>query len=204
MPQLSEAPWIHPTAQVIASRIGRYTEIQADTSIVESAMDDYSYTGHACQVVYADIGKFSNIASFVRINPGEHPHWRASLHHFMYRSSYYWPEEPDDAAFFDWRRESRCAIGHDTWLGHNATILAGVSVGHGAIVAAGAVVAKDVGPYEIVGGVPARLIKRRHPPEIAERLIALGWWDWSHEALRGALPDFRALPVEAFLEKHGG
>ena len=63
---------------------------------------------------------------------------------------------------------------------------------------------KDVPAYAIVAGVPARVVKWRFPPEVAERLQALGWWDWSHEKLRAALPDFRALPIEAFLEKHGG
>ena len=202
MPSLSETPWVDPSAEVRDSRLGRYTEVQAQSSVVESVMGDYSYCAHGCQIIYAEIGKFSNIASFVRINPGEHPYQRASLHHFMYRSSSYWPDAGDDEAFFDWRRAQRCRIGHDTWLGHNAVVMAGVSVGDGAVVAAGAVVTRDVAPWQIVGGVPARPIKPRHPPQIAERLQRLAWWDWSHAALRAALPDFRNLSAEAFLDKH--
>lgn len=90
------------------------------------------------------------------------------------------------------------------WIGHGAVVLAGRSVGTGAVVAAGAVVSKDVPAYAIVAGVPARLVKWRFPEEIALRLQRLAWWDWSHAALRAALPDFRRLPIEAFLEKHGG
>ena len=73
-----------------------------------------------------------------------------------------------------------------------------------AIVAAGAIVTKDVAPYTIVVGSPARVMRLRQPQQIAERLIALAWWDWSHEALRDALPDFRAMRAEAFLEKYEG
>ena len=70
------------------------------------------------------------------------------------------------------------------------------------MIAAGAIVTKEVAPYTIVGGNPARVIKRRFPEAIAGRLIELQWWDWDHETLRRALPDFRKLDVEAFLEKY--
>ena len=146
---------------------------------------------------------FSNIASFVRINPGNHPQWRASQHHFMYRSAQYFEGVEDDESFFDWRRSHRCAVGHDTWIGHGVTILPGARIGDGAVVAAGAVVSKDVGPYEIHGGVPAKFIKRRHPESLAEKLQALAWWEWPHETLRDRLQDFRTLSAEEFVEKHG-
>ena len=79
-----------------------------------------------------------------------------------------------------------------------------VHVGHGAVVAAYAVVTRDVKPNEIVAGVPAKPIKTRFSLDIADRLIALGWWDWSHEQLRQAPEDFRTLPVREFLEKYNG
>ncbi len=93
-------------------------------------------------------------------------------------------------------------IGHDTWLGHGSTILPGVTVGNGAVVGAGAVVSKDVAPYTIVGGVPARLIRERFDAATGNRLDRLAWWDWSHDRLREALDDFRALDIEAFLSKY--
>lgn len=203
MKTLSESPTIDPSARVVKSRLGRYTEVMRESSIVESVMDDYSYCAGYNQIVYSDIGKFSNIASFVRINPGNHPQWRASQHHIMYRSAQYFEGEADDESFFDWRRSHRCAVGHDTWIGHGAVILPGAAIGDGAIVAAGAVVSKDVGPYEIHGGVPAKFIKRRHPESLAERLQAIAWWDWSHEVLHARLLDFRTLDAEEFAEKFG-
>ncbi len=88
-------------------------------------------------------------------------------------------------------------IGHDVWIGDNAVVLAGVTVGDGAVVAAGAVVTHDVPPYGIVGGVPARLIRYRFPPETRDRLHALGWWEYDEAALtRLPLADAAAsLPV---------
>ena len=77
-----------------------------------------------------------------------------------------------------------------------------VTLGDGAVVASGAVVTKDVDPYTIVAGTPARPLRRRQPREIAERLMALAWWDWPHEAIRVALDDFRSLSAEGFLEKY--
>jgi phosphonate metabolism protein (transferase hexapeptide repeat family) len=122
----------------------------------------------------------------------------------MYRSSDYWDDAAPDDAFFRHRKSRRSHIGHDTWLGHGAMIKPDVTVGHGAVVAAGAVVTRDVAPYTIVAGTPAKPLRRRQPEAIAERLIALGWWDWRHERLRAALEDFRHLDAESFLEKHGG
>ncbi|SHE93881.1 hypothetical protein SAMN02745157_1275 [Kaistia soli DSM 19436] len=202
--RLSEHPTIHATATIRACRLGRYTEVGAACDLAESELGDYSYISPGGEVIYSTIGKFCSIAAAVRINPGNHPHWRASQSHFTYRSSYYFDGEADETEFFDWRRAQPVTIGHDVWIGHGVTILAGVNIGTGAIIGAGAVVAKDVGPYEIAVGVGARTIKRRFPEMIAERLFRLSWWDWDHERLRAALPDFRALPIEAFLDRHGG
>ncbi len=204
MKQLGEMPLIDPTAQVRASTLGRYTEVGPRTKLLEVEMGDYSYVVNDSDIAYAHIGKFCSIAAMTRLNPGNHPTWRASQSHFLYRASTYFPGEEDEVDFFQWRRDQRLTMGHDVWIGHGAVVLAGRSIGTGAVVAAGAVVSKDVPPYAIVAGVPARLVKWRFPEDIAARLQALGWWDWTHEQLRAALPDFRNLPIEAFLEKYEG
>ncbi len=195
-------PVIDPTAAVRDSSLGRYTEVGARTKMAETSMGDYSYIVNDGDVIYTTIGKFCSIAAQVRINPGNHPMWRASQSHFTYRASAYFEGEADEASFFDWRREHHVTIGHDVWIGHGVTVLAGRTIGTGAVIGSGAVVSKDVEPYTIVGGVPAKVIGRRFPESIGARLLALAWWDWDHVTLRARLGDFRNLPIEAFLEKY--
>jgi phosphonate metabolism protein (transferase hexapeptide repeat family) len=199
---LALEPTIDPTADVREARLGAYCEVGARTVLLDVDMDDYSYVVNDAQITYTSMGKFCSIAAMTRINPGNHPMHRASQAHFTYRASAYFPGEHDEAEFFEWRKSHRVYIGHDIWIGHGAIVLPGRSIGTGAVVAAGAIVTKDVPAYTIVGGNPARPIRRRFPEHIADRLARLAWWDWDHEALRTALPDFRKLNVEEFLDKY--
>jgi len=200
-PPLGELPSIHPWADVRTSWLGSWTAIGPRSSLTEVRFDAFSYVVNDSDIIYAEIGKFCSIAAAVRINPGNHPTWRASQHHFVYRAHSYGLGE-DEADFFEWRRRYQVTIGHDVWIGHGAVILPGVTIGTGAVVGAGAVVSKSVDPYTVVAGVPARRLRGRFAPEIAAALLDLAWWNWDHERLRAALPDFRALSVEAFLARY--
>jgi phosphonate metabolism protein (transferase hexapeptide repeat family) len=200
----AEAPCVHPDCAITDVTFGGWCEVGRGSRLAHVAFGDYSYCDRYCDIANARVGKFANIASFVRIGATDHPLDRASLHHFMYRSAAYWPDAADDADWFAKRRARRVVIGHDTWIGHNAQIKPEVTVGHGAVVAAGAVVTKDVPAYAIVAGVPARVIRMRLPEDLAARMIALSWWDWDHARLRAALEDFRSLPVADFLDRYAG
>jgi phosphonate metabolism protein (transferase hexapeptide repeat family) len=205
MPRLSDdAPFLHPGAVVAESTFGAYCEVGEGSRILHSSFGDYSYCDRLADIANTTVGKFANIAAMTRIGPTDHPMANASLHHFLYRSALYWDDEPDDSDFFARRRARRTVIGHDTWIGHGAIVKPDVTVGDGAVIAAGAVVTKDVAPYTIVAGVPAVPLRRRFPPHVAARMQLLAWWDWDHARLRAALPDFRGLSAEAFLEKYGG
>ncbi|MDT1062164.1 chloramphenicol acetyltransferase [Paracoccus sp. CPCC 101403] len=203
MPKLSpDQPLLHPGAECANSTFGRYCEVGDDARVLNSEFGDYSYCERLCDIANTTIGKFANIAAMVRIGPTDHPMTTASLHHFLYRSEYYWDDAEPDPDFFAARSARRTVIGHDTWIGHGAIIKPEVTIGHGAIVAAGAVVTKDVPDWTIVAGCPARPLRRRFAPDIARRLEQLAWWDWDHARLRQALPDFRSLSAEKFLERY--
>jgi len=200
-PPLGETPSIHPFATVRDSAFGPWTAVGPRTDVSETTMGAYSYVVNDSDIIYSDIGKFCSIAAHVRINPGNHPTWRASQHHFLYRAASYALGE-DEAAFFDWRRQHKVTIGHDVWIGHGAILLAGVTIGTGSVVGAGAVVSKDVDPYTIVGGVPAKRIRKRFTDEIAQALLDLAWWDWPREKLKTTLDDFRKLDINTFIKTH--
>jgi phosphonate metabolism protein (transferase hexapeptide repeat family) len=200
--QLSTAPLIDPTAKITRSTLGAYTEVGPRTSLLEVTLGDYSYVVNDSDIAYAGIGKFTSIAAMTRINPGNHPMHRASQAHFTYRASAYFELAGDEADFFDWRRSHQVTIGHDVWIGHGAIVLPGRVIGTGAVVGAGSVVTKDVPDYAIVVGNPARRIRQRFADNVAERMLALGWWNWSHAELHATLADFRALSVEQFLDKY--
>lgn len=199
-PPLGESPSIHPTAVIINSTLGAWTEIMAECHLTEMSLGDYSYLAGYNQVIYATIGKFCSIASGVRINPGNHPMGRVSQHHMTYRRAAFGFGE-NDHEFFEWRRTHPVHIGHDVWIGHNAILMPGVSIGTGAVIGSGAVVTHDVEPYQIVVGVPAKPLRYRFAPEIVQGLLRTAWWDWSHQQLGERLSDMDN--VERFIEHYG-
>ncbi len=197
-------PRIDPSARVTKSTLGPYTSVGPRTTIGETIFGDYSYVVNDCSIMYAAVGKFCSIAAQSRINPGNHPMWRAALHHFTYRSTSYGFSVGDDHEFFDWRREHQVVLGNDVWIGHGAVVLPGVKIGTGAAIGAGAVVSKDVPPFAIVGGVPAKRIRFRFEEHIQQGLLDLAWWDWPRAQLELALPDMRKLSAEDFVAKYKG
>ncbi|MBC7140587.1 MAG: chloramphenicol acetyltransferase [Rhodobacteraceae bacterium] len=199
-----DAPVVQAGCSIVNSSFGAYTEVGQGSRILNSSFGDYAYCDRFADIANTEVGRFANIAAMTRIGPSDHPWRNAAQHHFLYRSASYFDDAEDDAAFFAHRASRRTVLGADCWIGHGAIVKPEVSVGIGAIVAAGAVVTRDVDPFMIVAGVPARPLRRRFPDAVAERLLALAWWDWDPARLRGALDDFRRLPAEAFLDAHGG
>lgn len=204
MPKLSATePCIQPGCRIANSTFGAYCEVGEGSRVLNSTFEDYAYCDRLADIANTTVGRFANIAALTRIGPTDHPWTHAAQHHFLYRSSYYWDDAEDDADFFAARSARRTVMGPDCWIGHGAIVKPEVTLGAGVIVAAGAVVTKDVDPFMIVAGCPAVPLRARFSPEVIERLLELAWWDWDHQRLRAALPDFRSMRAEAFLEKYG-
>jgi hypothetical protein len=200
--RLGEEPTIHPTARITDSEVGAWTRIGREVRMRDTRFDDYSYVVRYGALDHADVGKFCSIASFVRLNPGNHPTERPTQHHVTYRCRRYGLAEADGDAVFERRASQPVEIGHDVWIGHGATVLPGVTVGTGAVVGAGAVVTDDVAPYETVGGVPAERIGRRFDEATAAELLEIAWWDWSRAELEAAFADLRG-DVASFVAEYG-
>ena len=114
-----------------------------------------------------------------------------------------WDLEKSDVATA-WDNKGDIVIGNDVWIGYEAVIMAGVHIGNGAIIAARAVVTKDVPPYTIVGGVPARPIRKRFDEEVIQELETLQWWNWSAEKIRRCLAYIGNGDVNGLLQMQGG
>jgi phosphonate metabolism protein (transferase hexapeptide repeat family) len=194
--RLSPEPFVREGCEVLGSRLGSWTDIGERNQLENAEVGDYSYTGPYCFLQNCVVGKFANIAAAVRIGPTRHPMERPTLHHFTYRSAMYGFSDRDDEGFFSWRSRQVARVGHDTWIGHGAVVMPGVSVGNGAVVGSLSVVTRDVPAYSIAVGSPARVIKLRFPEELSRRLERIAWWDWDHDTLRERLGDFRGDAAE--------
>ena len=148
------------------------------------------------------IGKFCSIACGARFL------FTSANHSLRSLSTYPFPlffEEwgLDKADVTDaWDNRGDIVVGNDVWIGYEAVVLAGVTVGDGAIIGARALVTKDVPPYTIVGGVPARIIRRRFPEDTIAKLLKLQWWDWPAEKIKGCIGAIQRGEMETLEESH--
>ena len=171
--------------------------LQRNGMLYHVRMGRYSYTGKNATFWHADIGAFCSISWNVSIGGANHDYTRLTTHSFLYDGPNFGLMPEDEEGYN--RFAEPCVIGNDVWIAANACICRGVTVGTGAVIAAGAVVTHDVEPYTIVAGVPAKPIKKRFSDDIVERLLASEWWTLPAEAIRENYKLFNARPDDGTL-----
>lgn len=165
-------------ADIINSSFGDHGFIAHDTSLNDVVLGDYSSVGRYTKIKCADIGKYCSISWDVTIGAVEHPLTRISTSALTYKAEYNLVSQDIEYP------QKRTTIGNDVWIGCNVVIKSGISIGDGAVIGAGSVCVKDIDPYTIVAGNPAKVIRKRATDKSIERLINLKWWDWPIEEIK--------------------
>lgn len=164
------------------SSFTKYTHILRGVKLNNVNVGKYSRVGNNCQITNADIGNFTAIGKDSVIGLGQHPTNYLTSHSIFYKKGN-WGWHDDWIAPIDFVEEKRITIGNDVWIGRHCMIMDGVNIGDGATVAAGAVVTRDVPPYAIVGGIPAKVIKFKFDQDIINRLEQIKWWNLPDEEI---------------------
>lgn len=189
-------------ANVRASMLESHIAVLGDAEIISSTIGRGTYIGSGCRIVNSKIGRFCSIAKDVHVVSGNHPTTVfISTHPMFYLSGngtivnmgldclpqnkYEEFSYADDRHFV--------TIGNDVWIGQRVMILNGVTIGDGAVVASGAVVTKDVAPFTIVGGTPAKFIKKRFSEDIISEIVQSKWWDKEIQYLKNNTNSFDSI-----------
>jgi len=157
------------------SLLGNYNVIFQNVTITNSVIGNHTFIQKDSIINHANIGKFCSIAMRVTIGTGQHPTDHLSSHPAFY--SFTQPLAKTYCKKDTYEPFRQTIIGHDVWIGQNALVNDGLNIGIGAVIAAGAVVTKDIPEYAIVAGVPAKIIKYRFDEDLRQKIILTKWWD---------------------------
>lgn len=154
---------IHPTSKV-----------ESGSNLVQTKMDRHTFCGYECVITNCDIGPFTSIANNVVIGGGAHPMDWVGMSPVFYEG-----RDSVKAKFSEFPRDpvQRTTVGADVWIGQSVLVRQGVTIGHGAVIGMGSVVTRDVAPYEVVAGVPAKPLKSRFDEKTVARLLDSKWWE---------------------------
>lgn len=169
-------------SRVRESHLDEFCFIDRQNFLLNVTMGKRTYTGPWDMIFHAKIGAYCSISYGVTIGAPEHNYRRMSTHPFIYDPKFGLLDE--DVLIRNERFQKPVEIGNDVWIGANTTILRGVKIPDGVVVAANAVVSTPPPPFAIVAGVPAKVVKYRFPKEVIEKLLELQWWNWDDERIR--------------------
>lgn len=177
-----------------------------NTYVLNTYLGYMSYLGRNCWIDKTKIGRYCSIGNNVKIVLGNHPtrnfvsthpiFFRSIFNDVTYNSNHYFEE----FSYTDVKKKWCCEIGNDVWIGDSVLILNGVTIGDGAIIAAGSVVIRDVPPYAIVAGVPAKVIKYRFNKDQILKLLDIKWWNWTNNKIKNSTIYFN--DINNFLASH--
>lgn len=178
------------TSRIEYSVVSNKAKIWGHCKVFHSTIDDYSYVGDHCRVIHAHIGKFCSIAGdYTQIGMGNH-----SLDYISTSSIFSAKRNGTGISWSDntvFEEFEEISIGNDVWIGSSVKIMPGVHVGNGAVIGAGAIVTKDVPPYAIVVGVPAKIIRYRFPEDVIIQLENSKWWELDESILKENISLFK-------------
>ena len=173
---------------ILHSDVHSTSKVESGSLFVNSSMEKYSFCGYDCEIINCRIGSFCSIANNVIIGGAMHPISWVSM-----SPAFYDGRDSVKKKFSEFKRDpdKETIVGHDVWIGHGAHIKQGVTIGTGSVVGMGSVVTKDVPPYSIVGGNPARVIRMRFDEDVIEQLLNSEWWN---------MPELRIQEMSRYIQ----
>jgi len=163
------------------SQIDATAVVNSGSSVVNSTLGAYSYCSYDCNIINAKIGKFCSLANEIIIGGDEHPMEWLSTSPVFQDVNHSGPAKK--FATHTLPESKITTIGNDVWIGDRVIVKQGVTIGDGAVIGAGAIVTKDVPPYAVVVGVPAKVIKYRFEEDVISDLLEIKWWDMPESEL---------------------
>lgn len=195
--KLEEHVVVADFARVLHSELGKHSRAERNNVINHSKIGRYTYFGMNSVVSQSTIGQFCSCSWGITIGPPEHDYTRVTSHEFLYSDKYNIRPANTPPAYNQYPK--RTTIGNDVWIGADAVITNGITIGDGAVIGANTVVTKDVQPYAIVVGTPAKVIKYRFADNIIEELLKIKWWDLPIEFIQENYKLFEASEITTFI-----